>query len=436
MIALKTIHKLFFLLLLSPLVVLAGNVTVTGRVNKPEALVRLMVCDDLLNMHETPVAETYSNEQGYFILEGEVERVMPAAIYVGLESVDFIVTPDATYEVGIVVPAPDPSLSYFEQPQPTLRVKTASDKGRFRQMVLSEIIIDDYVLNYFDQLYIRKQYRYLDSIREAIDRELHVADNYVLQSNTYKIASVQMAVNADGGKKVILDYYDGKPVLYDNQAYMDLLKDLFKNYQMTDEFKSRNPRLAEMVALYQLRNAYYAEIPRLRASIKQQIQTVANKSKFTETKSMAAHMLERFDRFAPGSPAVDFELDDINGNTIKLSSFSDNVVVLQFVEGTSQTVAHQMESLNELHRQWQDSVQLVTVTTKDRIQTWSRRFEEGHYGWPLLSLGNDFLLLEQYEVVTFPEYFIIDKGTKIGFAPASSPDQALGEQITKILKAH
>lgn len=411
----------------------AQNVTVTGRVNRTDALVRLMVYDDLLNMHEVAVAETHSNAEGFFILEGQVDRTLPAALYVGLESVDFLVTPGATYEVEILIPDADPTLSYFERPQPTLRVKRASDRGLYRQLVISEMIVDDYVMNYFDQLYRRRQYRYLDSIRMAIEGEFGQVEPYVQQSNTYRIASVQMAINADGGQRVIQEYYDGQPVLYHCQAYMDLFKDLFKNYVMTDEFRGRNPQLSELIRIYQLRNAYNSETARLRPAIKRRIQTLRETSAFEETILMATHMLDRFDRFAPGAPAIDFELSDAQGNTVKLSDYHDKVVVLQFVEGLNRTVDHQFEVLAQLHRQWQDRVQVVTVTTKDRMEFHRRHFEEKHYDWPLLNLGNDILLLEQYEVVTFPEYFIIDKGTRIGLAPAPSPDQTLAEHVSGIL---
>ena len=413
--------------------VVAQNVTITGRVNKPEALVRLMFCDDLLNMYETTVSETYSDQQGYFVLEGNADQIVPAAIYVGLSSVDFVVTPGATYNVGIVVPDANPSLSYFEQPQPTLRVKSASDKGRYRQLVLSEMIIDDYVLNYFDQLYVRRQYRYLDSIRAAIDRELDVADPYVQQCNEYKMASVQMAVNADGGRKVIQEYYDGKPVLYRCQAYMDLFKDLFKTYELTDDFALRNPELTDLVNIYQLRNLYYEDY-QSRNWVKKQLQSIAQKSKSSEIKTLVSNTLERFNRFAQGSEAPDFELQSLEGSVVKLSDYKNTMVLLQFVDGMSRTVAHQFETLAELHHQWQDSVQLITVSTKDQFANHGRRFVEHRYEWPLLNLGNDILLLERYEVRTFPEYFVILPDTKFGLAPAPNPDRSLRENVTKLLK--
>lgn len=418
-----------FVLLFVGLSLMAQNVTVSGRVNRPNALMRLMIYDDLLNMHETQVAETNADDKGFFILEGKVDQTLPASIYVGLESVDLVITPGASYEVSIAIPDVDIQASYFDRPSPTLRVKTATDKGVYRQLILSDEIIDGYVLNYFDELFRRRQSRYLDSIRATIDAEMDIKNDYVIQHNAYKIASIQMALNADGGQKVIKEYYDGKPVLYTCMAYMDLFKDLFKNYEVTEEFRNRNPKLAELITIYHLRSSYYNEIPRLRGAVKKQIQAFKTRSKYPETQQMVTNMLTRFDRFAPGAPAVDFELADASGNKVKLSDFKDKVVVLQFVEGTSRTVEHQFEVLSDLHHQWQDQVQLVTITTKDQFSSHRKRFEEHRYDWPLLNLGNEILLLEQYEVRTFPEYFIINKGTKIGMAPAPSPDQTLDEYI-------
>lgn len=425
------IKTIVWLLLLSPLLALADNVTITGRVNRTDALIRLMVCDDLLNMHETNVAETCSNDQGFFILEGEVDRIMPAAIYVELERVDFVITPGASYEVSIVVPDADPSLSYFERPQPTLQVKKATDKGRYRELVISEMIINDYVLEYFDQIYLRRQYRYLDSIRATIDRELHVTDSYVLQANAYKLASVQMALNADGGKKVIQDYYNGKPVLYDCQPYMDLFKDLFKNFTLTNEFANRNPELSAMINIYQLRSLYY-EDSQSHKYVKSQLQAISKQSKYLPVKNMVSNTLARFDRFAVGAEAPDFELQSADSARVKLSDYKNTMVVLQFVDGYSRTVDHQFATLDELHHQWQDSVQIITVSTKDQMDSYCRRFKEHHYNWPLLNLGNDILLLERYEVRTFPEYFIILPDNKIGMAPAPVPERNLGKNVTKL----
>ena len=429
------IRNCILALLLFPLVAFAGgnNVTVTGRTNKADAMIRLMVYDDLLNMHEVEIAQTHADEKGFFLLEGKVDCIMPARIMVGLESVDMFVTPDASYDVVITVPDVDPSASYFERRSPSIRVKTATDHGVYRQIIVSEQIINGYVLNYFDELFRRRQSRYLDSIKATIDAEMDIKSDYVIQQNNYKIASIQMALDADGGKKVIRDYYDGKPVLYRCMAYIDLFKDLFKNYELSDEFIRRNPELSDLVNIYRLRSLYYEDY-QSRGSVKIQLQSIGQKSKSAEIKKLVANTLGRFNRFAQGADAPDFELQSSDGSTVKLSDYKNTMVLLQFVDGSSQTVEHQFEVLSDLRQQWQDSVQLITVSTKDQIASHRKRFEEHRYDWPLLNLGNDILLLERYEVRTFPEYFLILPGTKIGLAPAPNPDRALRENVTKLLK--
>lgn len=449
------IRKLILILLLFSLATTSfgANVTVSGRVNKINALVRLLAYDDLLNMHEVELAQTYSDDQGFFLLEGSLSHTSPGRIAVGLESVDLYLAPGASYEVAITVPDIDPRASYFERKSPTIRVKTATDKGLYRQIVISEQIVNSYVLEYFDAIYRRRQYRYLDSIRATIDAELDIRDDYVRQHDDYKIASVQMAINADGGKKVIEEYYDRKPVLYLCQPYMDLFKDLFANkfyqapylmgdfeeafwsstegfrrYLMSDPFMERNPRLAEMIIVYNLRTMYH-EQPRLRKAVRTHLKSLGEKSAYAETREMVRHLFAELDRYAPGADAPDFELPSSDGTMVKLSDYKDTYVLLQFVEGSSATVDHQFEALADLHHQWRDSVQLITVTTKDQMEAHRKRFADHHYDWPLLNLGNDILLLERYEVRTFPEYFFIQPQTKIGIAPASAPDRFLEEQI-------
>lgn len=419
------------LLLSMTMSLMAQNVTITGRVNRPDALVRLLVCDDLLNMHEQMVAETSSDDKGFFILEGQVAETLSASIAIGLERVDLVVSPGASYEVSIVIPEVDPARSYFERETPTLRIKTATDKGVNRQLILSDQIINYYVLNYADELFRMRKYQYLDTIKETLESEMDIKNEFVSQYNTYKVASVQMAVNADGGRRVIQEYYDGQPVCYHCESYMDLFKDLFRNYTVTDDFRERNPRLSEMITVFQLKDLYYGDV-KLRKRVRAQLQTFKDKSKFAETRTMAVNMLAEFDRFAKGAAAPDFELQDVNGTTTKLSDFKDRLVLLQFVEGGSATVNHQFETLATLHRQWQDSVQLITVTTKDQLANHRKRFEEHHYDWPLLDLGNEILLLERYEVRTFPEYFIILPGTRIGMAPAPALDGGLEKAVRKL----
>ena len=113
----------------------AQSVTITGRSNKANTLIRLFAYEDLVNETGTLLDQNQTDAKGNFILEGTVKQILPARIFVGLESVDLILSPNATYDIEIIVPEKKDNVSYFEKELPTIRVKRATDKGIYRQII-------------------------------------------------------------------------------------------------------------------------------------------------------------------------------------------------------------------------------------------------------------------------------------------------------------
>ena len=445
------------LLLLLTLGATAQNVTITGRSNKTNTLVRLFVYEDLINDYGTLLDQGKTDPQGNFILEGKVDEILPARIYVGLESVDLILSPNATYDIEIIVPEQKENVSYFEKELPTIRVKRATDKGVYRQLVLAEEIFNTYLIEHFNQIYRGRQLRYLDSIQNTIDHEMpDLKSNYVKNHIRYKTAAIRLAVSTDGGKKTINDYYNGQPVLYTQSAYIDLFKELFdgyfnsaaydshllndafssgsaafKKYLDTDALMAKNPRMAELITIYNLQKLCYGDQSTSRLA-KNHLNYIKERTKYAEHKAIISDFFDKSNHLAAGAPAPEFTLKDCQGKEVGISDYKDGLVLLQFVDGMSPVTERQFAELRSLHSQWQDTVQILTITTHDKIGLFKKQFEERRIDWPLLDLSDQILLLEAYNVRTFPEYILIRKGNKIGEAPAPSPERYLGERVTKM----
>ena len=449
-----TFTLLFSLLLVS---LSAQNVTITGRSNKTNMLIRLFAYEDLINETGILLTQSQTNEQGHFILEGSIKQILPARIYVGLEYVDLVLTPNASYDIEIIVPEQKDNVSYFEKELPTIRVKRATDQGTYRQIIYSEEIINSYLIDHFSQIYRGRQLRYLDSIQNAINKELpDIKSDYVKAYNRYKIASVRLGISADGGNKIIKDYFDKQPVLYTQSAYVDLFKELFdgyfnstafdshllsdamaespkalKKYLDTDPFMANNPRLAELITIYNLQKLCYGDRNTRRVA-RNHLLNIKEQTKYAEHKNIISDFFTKYNRLAPGADAPDFALKDSDGKDVSLSDFKNGLVLLQFVDGISPVSEHQFAELRNLHYQWQDSVQILTIVPHEKMDFYKRQFSEKKQDWPLLDLGDQILLLEAYNVRTFPEYILIRKGNKIGEAPAPSPERYLGERVTKM----
>ena len=437
----------------------AQNVTITGRSNKTQTLVRLFVYEDLVNETGILLDQSQTDAQGHFILQGMMKQILPARIFVGLESVDLILTPNASYDIEIIVPEKKDDVSYFEKELPTIRVKRATDKGIYRQVIYSEEIVNGYLMEHFNQIYRGRQLRYIDSIQNTILREVpDIKSDYVKNHNRYKIASIKLGISTDGGKRVIKDYFDGQPVLYTQSAYIDLFKELFdgyfnsstydshllndafmegpvpfRKYLNTDPLMAGNPQLAELITIYNLQKLCYGERYTSRLA-KDHLVYIKGQTKYAQHKTIITDFFNRFNRLAPGATATEFTLKDRDGKAISLSDFKDRLVLLQFVDGSSPVSERQFAELRRLHQQWQDTVQIVTIATHDKMELFKKQFDEKRQDWPLLDLGDQILLLEAYNVRTFPEYILITKGIKIGEAPAPSPERYLEERVRKLYK--
>ena len=446
-------------LILSLLVVAASaqNVTITGRSNKTNALIRLFVYEDLVNETGILLNQSQTDAMGHFILEGNVKQNLPARIYVGLEPVDLVLTPNANYDIEIIVPEKKEDVSYFEKELPTIRVKRATDKGVYRQVIYSEEIINGYMMEHFNQIYRGRQLRYIDSIQNAINREVpDIKSDYVKNHNRYKIAAIKLGISSDGGRKIIKDYFDGQPVLYTQNAYIDLFKELFdgyfnsaaydshllsdafgegpaalKKYLATDPLMANNPQLAELITIYNLQKLCYGDRGTSRLA-KDHLNYIKSQTKHPEHKTIISDFFAKYDRLAPGTVATDFTLKNGDGKEMSLSDYKDRLVLLQFVDGNSPVAEHQFAELRSLHNQWRDSVQILTIATHDKMEFFKQQFTEKKQDWPLLDLGDQILLLEAYNVRTFPEYILIKRNNKIGEAPAPSPERYLEERVRRL----
>ena len=418
---------------------------------------RLFAYEDLVNETGILLDQSQTDANGHFILEGKVKQILPARIYVGLEYVDLVLTPNATYDIEIIVPEQKENVSYFEKEMPTIRVKRASDQGIYRQIVGSEEIINGYLIEHFNQIYRGRQLRYIDSIQNAINRELpDIKSDYVKAHNRYRMAAIRLGISADGGKKIIKEYFDGQPVLYTHSAYMDLFKELFdgyfnsatydshllneafaespnafKKYLDTNPLMAKNPQFAELITIYNLQKLCYGDRNTSRLA-KDHLNYIKGQTKYVEHKTIINDFFTKYNRLAAGTDAPEFTLKDSDGKEVSLSDFKNDLVLLQFVDGYSAFSEYQFAELRSLHHQWQDTVQILTIAMHDKMDFFKKQFAEKRQDWPLLDLGDNILLLEAYNIRTFPEYILIRKGNKIGEAPAPSPERYLEERVRKM----
>lgn len=455
----KSIFALILLFLISNIAV-SQNVKIKGNVNVPNALVRLLTYDDMLTYEQNLVSETKSDDKGDFFIETEISDVTMAQIAVNLERVDLLIKPDATYELEISIPEQKDDVSYFERENPSLKIININDDELYSQYHVSNMIIDDFIYNNFNQLYRNRRLSLLDTLDVNIKRIIpEIKSDFVKDNIRYRKAAIQMVVNNDNGKKVVNQYFNKQEVLYSNPAYMSLFHELFANYLSSglfnasemrrmlyedygvfmtylkgkDVFLAENQNLAELIVAYNLKRMFY-EFQDDRIVILEKLKSIAQNTKNQKNKNVVNDILKQIDRLSFNSAAPDFSLEDVNGNIVNLTDYKDNMLLVQFVNKVSSMTDYQFELLKDFSNQWQDTIQVVTIATKESFNDFEKMFEEKNYKWKLLNLENEILLLEKYHVRTFPDYVIIGTNGKIGMSPAPSPEQYLDFHVRRLYK--
>lgn len=436
------------------------NVKITGKVNEPDALIRLLTYNDMLTYEQTLVFETKSDADGNFLIEAEIDDVVMAQIAVNLERVDFLIKPDATYDIEIVIPEHKKNVSYFEREIPELKIININDDDLYYQYHVTNMIIDDFLVDNFNQLYRGRKYYLLDSLDVKIERNLNkIKSDFVKNNVIYRKAAIRMIVDNDNAKKVVNQYFNKQNILYSNPAYMDLFQEIFTNYLATrnfnqleleqmlyadygrfmsylkekDVFLAENENLAEIIIAYNLKSMFY-EFSEDRVAILEKLNSIGQNSKNQKNKEIVEDILKQINRLSFNSDAPDFSLKDKNGNIVKLSDYKDDMLLLQFVDEVSSMTDYQFELLKDFSNQWQDTIKVVTIATKDSFDDFNKMFEGKNYKWTLLNLDNEILLLEKYQIRLFPDYVILGKNGKIGMSPAPSPEQYLDFHVRRLYK--
>lgn len=111
--------------------------------------------------------------------------------------------------------------------------------------------------------------------------------------------------------------------------------------------------------------------------------------------------------------APDFELPDMNGRPVKLSSFRGKTVFLNFWTKTCQPCLEEMPALAELARvaRGRKDVVVVTVSTDegpDAVRDTLKVALGGEPPFPVLFDPESSVVLERYGTRLFPETWIID----------------------------
>jgi peroxiredoxin len=387
---------------------------------------------------------------GKFSLTVPGGKIGEYMLHVGSETHSLLLEPDHIYDLEI----PDEEGSHVYYP-------TETDTN----LILYQASNLDYQINYFS-IYNYEDFTngrikpklklFIDSMNTKYD---YIKIPYFQQYKEYKLAELMSNANYRSRRTMYNTYLKGKPILFQHPQYMAYFNEFytgFMNELIRDDntgilkgslmagnnldtlqwFISRNefgddPKLAELICMKGLFDLYY--MPGYdKYKIENLVTRLKEKSNSPEIKQIAEYFMLIMGRMKPGQQYFNFEGKDTEGNLHSITEYGTKNMLLTFFSPDDPSSIREITALKNIYDEFRKDVTFISLCSGCTYSSLQAFVNENKLKWTFLII--DPSIESQYEVISYPTSFFIDKEGKFVLSPSPQPSAGLSDKIYLYLK--
>ncbi len=264
----------------------------------------------------------------------------------------------------------------------------------------------------------------------------------------YRIGLLNHYGNQVSSQRIIEDYFLDRPVRYQNPAYMELFNEIFNDF--FDRFSEKHPKrnlpvilnrdrdysglneilvrdaslrndsLRELILLKEFYDGFFDQ-KNIRSSMLQLLDSLQVNTSIDLYRTMVRDIMLEITKLLPGYAPPDFALYDHDSTLVHLSDFQGEYIYLVFCNSFSYYCIKEYEYLKVLQQRLQDQVEILTILVDDSFQSMQDLMKHNNYPWTFLHFSNQPQVIDDYDIQTYPSYFLIGPEGKLILSPAPSP---------------
>lgn len=406
---------------------------------------------DYFTMTKVVLAESeVSSLDSSFTFNYKIANTVKAIIQIGNTESEVYLSPDNNYK-----------LLYSKDEEKA--VSFAIQKANIFFFELDTADINYKILqyhNWFDEYIYYHQYDimrkgiapYIDTFKiYAYEAYANESNNYFVNYVRFNIAALEKAKVKSSSKKSKYTYYKELiqpfPVYAYNDQYMQYIKSFYSSDFNSLNIKLRsdiilaidhsspsrlmtalhrdpffaNDEIRELMMVNMLGNAYYSRQFN-RKNIATILDSVNRFAKFEHSSLVAKNMIDYLTKIEAGYPSP--EINEINqfGDVVNWGTYDGKFIYVNFFSTWNQDAINEMKLMEELYTKYSDYVEFVSFCTDKDSSTYNAYLKQTPTViWPMVYIGDEHHILEDFNVKTFPFYVLIDQEGFISQAPSKSP---------------
>lgn len=421
--------------------------------------VRLYVYDDYITYAEKELTTARVGLDGRFELWFTITETQYAFIRIDNEIMDIFIEKDRKYKIDFPPPTKNEGATnpLSERNYRKLRMLETDSTSLNLCLFKFNKMVDDFLLGNKELLVRRGMndkkllHDRIAQLSDAAGEEFSFINNEYLKAHIqYSIAQLELSTMTPN--YTLYENYLVKPFLEYNYEYMRFFHQYFVRhldiFRHTVQGKSLIYTINNFTTLEKVNTVLYLdELLRnkvLRDAVlidgliqlynnpefkKEKIVNVldalAQEAATTYLKKAAANAKMLLTRNKAGTTAPDFEIRSHNNQIRSLKSFAGKYIYLQFTDVSCLACNSETKTVADLQKKYGNKVQFVTVTINNDFEETREFVNRNSYTWDFLIAGTDHKVLEDYNVKSVPEYFLLDPDGKFIQSPALRPDRGI-----------
>jgi peroxiredoxin len=464
----KVFVIVFFLFSVTAGLLKGGNIVVSGTaVSYSNTQLTFYKTSDWITGTDTIIAVCRVSDSGTFSVEIPLDYTTQLYTYIGIYLGYFFAEPGKQY--NLVLPerqdkSPADLLNpYFEPTEIHLGLTNFSSDD----LNMLIVMFDDAFVPYYDKhvnnLYLKPDFVKIDEDIKQIEEPFkNYANRYFQDYRRYHYGVLKLLANRQRVQSLSDEYFNNHPVLYTNSAYSDLFNQVFNKYfvffgrsdagrkvyndinqagsytnlinTLSNTHNFSNDTLTELVILKQLHDEYYGS-QFSRQGLLNILDTLIMTTHIDEHARIGQIIRHKITKLQAGYQPPGFELEDTDGNLVKLSDFKGKYVYLNFCTCQSYACLNEFNMLADLYKKHKERLVILTVATDPQEEVLRQFLMKNNYSWIFLHYDSQPEILKDYDIRAFPTYFLVGPDGKLIYSPAVSPAENFEQKLFEAMKS-
>jgi len=436
---------------------ISGNIP--GGENKE---IRIITYTDQITYLDSVIARQILDHEGNFSLTLDLKETIYTRLDIEYFNIELYLEPGESYHITA------DSISFQGNFRPyykkdLLDCTITSGKNDLNKLISEfNISYNQFIHDHFEEIYKRRRKDLIEEFKDSTEEKFGSIDNeYFNNYRRYKMASVDLAAMPTSQARLFGEYFYHQPVLYQNIEYMYFFDQFFSQFLTSG---SKEIKRADLLSTINYQNSYRALIDSLgkdsllrnevirelvlfngitelyhspdysKKSIINILAQAKIESKFPEHQLIAGNLIRSLEKLQPGTPTPGFSLPRLNGEIFDFPQENGKPVYLSFMTTWSYACIAEMALMEKLHEKYKDQIDFVTVSLDQDTVVINKFVNEKKYLWAFLYNGDDYQLLYDYGVKTFPAFVLIDSNGKIVQYPAYKPSEIIEDTFQRMIK--